>query len=174
MGEIKKITPVKLISGFIFKDLSQLTKAEKILEKKFGRIDFESKVLPFNYTNYYEEEFGKPLNRKFVSFKKLILPNELPQIKIYTNTIEEKLSEKNKRLINIDPGYLDLPKLVLATTKDYAHRIYLSKGIFAEITLSYKNGSFIPLKWTYADYRTKEYINIFNQIREIYAGQISV
>ncbi|MBU2221656.1 MAG: DUF4416 family protein, partial [Candidatus Omnitrophica bacterium] len=112
------------------------------------------------------------LKRKFISFKKLIPPDQLSAIKITTNKIEDRLSSKNLRRINIDPGYLDLAKLVLATTKDYNHRIYLSKGIFAEITLTYQGKSFRPWNWTYRDYQSQEYIAIFNQIREIYNLQI--
>ncbi|MDD4979970.1 MAG: DUF4416 family protein [Candidatus Omnitrophica bacterium] len=172
MGKIKKHLAVKLFSGFIFKEENTLAKAESFLEKKFGRIDFESPLLPFTHTHYYEEEFGKGLKRKFVSFKKLIPPEGLPKIKIATNRIEQKLSRAGLRLINIDPGYLDMAKLVLATTKDYKHRIYLDKGIYAEITLFYEHKDFKAWEWTYPDYKTADYIAVFNRIREIYAAQI--
>ena len=76
------------------------------------------------------------------------------------------------RIINIDPGYLDLSKLILASTKDYKHRIYLTKGIYAEVTLFYQDKTFCPWEWTYPDYKTGEYIEIFNRIRQIYAEQI--
>ena len=101
------------------------------------------------------------------------MPQQIAEIKVLTNKIEEKLSSAGKRLVNIDPGYLDLAKLILASTKDYSHRIYLGKGIYAEITLSYQGKSFQGWQWTYPDFRTTEYRNIFNQIRELYAGQIS-
>ena len=172
MGKIRKHQPVKLIIGFIFQKKSVLNKVKGILEKEFGKIDFESQILAFTHTSYYEPEFGKDLKRKFIGFKYLIQPQILPKIKIITNSIEDKLSSRGLRLINIDPGYLDMAKLVLASTKDYKHRIYLGKGIYAEIALFYQNKSFTPWEWTYPDYRTADYIAIFNHIREIYAKQI--
>ncbi len=171
MGKITLVNPVKMITGFIFKDETVFRKTLILLKKNFGKIDFESPALKFDYTDYYENEFGKGLSRKFVSFKKLVLPDRLAKIKSLTNTLELNLTFNNKRIINIDPGYLDLAKLVLATTKDFAHRIYLKHGIYAEVTLFYSKNSFTFKEWTYPDYRTPEYIEIFNHIREIYARQ---
>jgi len=161
----------KLIIGFIFKEEIVFNKAKAILERKFGRIDFQSQILSFIHTDYYAEEFGQDLKKKFISFQKLITPQQLAGIKILTNKIENYLSREGKRRINIDPGYLDLSKLILATTKDYRHRIYLNRGIYAEVTLFYQGKSFQSWEWTYPDYRTPEYIAIFNQIRELYAQQ---
>jgi hypothetical protein len=172
MGQIKKYPSPKLIVGFIFKQEDVFDQAKKIMQKRFGKIDFESRQLVFNHTDYYRNELGENLQRKFISFQKLILPKSLVEIKILTNKIENKLSLKGTRQINIDPGYLDLAKLVLASTKDFCHRIYLDRGIFAEITLFYKHKSFQTWEWTYPDYRSQEYITIFNRIREIYACQI--
>jgi len=172
MGKVTSIKPAKLITGFIFKSEVSLKQAEDSLTRKFGRIDFRSRIMPFDLTDYYRQEFGSGLNRVFVSFRKLINPARLPEIKRITNNIETKLSLKSKRLVNIDPGYLDLAKVILASTKDYAHRIYLAKGIFAEITLSFKGNSFKAWEWTYPDYRKEEYIIIFNKIRDIYLNQI--
>ena len=167
-----KPEPVKLIIGFIFKKEDILNEAGVFLEKRFGKIDFQSQILPFTHTDYYAKEFGKDLKRRFISFKDLILPEDLPKIKIATNRIEQKLSCRQSRLINIDPGYVDLVKLVLASTKDYKHRIYLSEGIYAEVTLFYQAKTFRPWEWTYPDYKTDEYVAIFNQVRGIYASQI--
>ncbi|MBU4345787.1 MAG: DUF4416 family protein [Candidatus Omnitrophica bacterium] len=172
MGKIKAHQPVKLIVGFIFKEEGTCLKAQASLERRFGRADFQSQALDFIHTGYYEKEFGKGLKRKFISFKKLIAPHTLAKIKIITNQIEKKLSRAGIRRINIDPGYLTLAKLILATTKDYRHRIYLRKGIYAEVTLSYQGKTFCPWEWTFADYKTVEYIDIFNRIRELYAQQI--
>ncbi len=172
MGKIKKHLAVKLFSGFIFKEKSILPRTVSFLEKKFGRIDFESPILPFTHTDYYEKEFGKGLKKKFISFKKLIHPEYLPEIKIATNKIEQKLSRAGLRLINIDPGYLDTAKVILATTKDYRHRIYFNKGIYAEVTLFYENKDFKAWEWTYPDYKTADYTAVFNRIREIYVAQI--
>ncbi len=173
MGQIKNPKKVKLIIGFIFNQEKARERAKEILEKRFGRIDFTSETLLFTHTDYYEKEFGIGLKREFIAFKRLILPSSLPEIKIIANRIEKKLSQNHKRLVNIDPGYLDLAKLVLASTKDFMHRIYLNKGVYAEITLSYQAKAFKSWDWTYPDYRTDKYAAIFNQIREIYAKQIN-
>lgn len=171
MGEIKKGRPVKLITGFIFKNPEFLDRAKLYLTKRFGKTDFESPLLAFNHTRYYGKEFGESLSRQFISFQKLISPDEIFKIKIFTNKTEEKLIGNSMRRINIDPGYLDLCKLVLLTTKDYTQRVYLNKGIYAEVTLFYRGKTFRPWEWTYPDYKTREYIEIFNRIREIYAKQ---
>lgn len=172
MGKIRKQQPVKLFIGLIYSQSPVLEKVKACLKKKFGEIDFESETIAFTQTGYYEKEFGKNLVKKNISFKKLINPASLYKIKIFTNKIEEKFSQNQNRLINIDPGYLDLAKLILATTKDFSHRIYLNCGIYAEVTLCYQDKMFRPLAWTYPDYKTSEYNSIFNIIRETYAKQI--
>ena len=163
---------VKLFIGFIFAREEIYLKSKRILERKFGQSDFESQILPFNHTRYYEREFGTNLKRKFLSFERLTQPGRLSQIKVITNKIEKKLSHNSVRQINIDPGILSLSKTILATTKDYKHRIYLAKKIYAEVTLYFKNKSFHPWEWTYPDYKTYEYIQIFNQIRDIFSHQL--
>ncbi|MDP2044536.1 MAG: DUF4416 family protein [Candidatus Omnitrophota bacterium] len=169
MGKTRKYNPVKLIFGFIYFDEAVFVKAKTRLKRKFGKVDFESAAIDFNYTDYYALEMGAGLKRRFISFRKLIPMVELYRIKLYANRLESRFLNGLSRKINIDPGYVDLAKLVLASTKDYAHRIYLHKGIFAEITLSYRGDSFSPNDWTYPDFRSTEYINIFNQIRKLYA-----
>ncbi|MDP8259666.1 MAG: DUF4416 family protein [Candidatus Gygaella obscura] len=164
---------VKLIIGLIAKDEDLFNKAFFYLEKKLSRIDFKSDILKFKTTNYYQSEIGKNLKRVFISFSKLITQNSLADIKLTTCRLETRLSKDKKRVINIDPGYLALSKLVLATTKDFSHRIYINKGIYEEITLIFTKDTFTELPWTYPDYRTKEYIDTFNHIRRIYQTQIT-
>ncbi len=171
MGKTKPHLPVKLIIGLIFNQEQILKKTLSLLIKKFGQPDYQSRILDFTYTDYYQPEFGQNLKKKIISFKKLIPPEKLAQIKTITNKIEQKFKTGHNRNINIDPGYLNLAKLVLATTKDFAHRIYLGKGIYAEITLTYKGKTYCSHDWTYPDYRTQEYIEIFNNIRNIYCQQ---
>jgi len=174
MGKIKQHPPVKLITGMITTNVKLFDTAQERLREKFGEIDFESSVLPFDYTDYYEAEIGKNLLRKFVSFENLIQPDELAEIKVFTNELERQFSfpKTTNRQINLDPGYVSAGKMILATTKDHAHRIYLGEGIFAEITLRYYQKTFQPWEWTYQDYRTEEYITIFNWIRQIYMNQL--
>lgn len=170
MGKVRKYNlQVKLVIGFIYKDEAIFIKSKDKLKRRFGRTDLLSGPIDFNYTNYYEKEMGVGLKRRFVSFAKLIHIQDLYRIKLYTNRLEGKFLKQKSRQVNIDPGYVDLAKLVLASTKDYAHRIYLHKGIFAEVTLSYRDSSFSPNDWTYPDFRSPEYISVFNRVRELYA-----
>ncbi|MFH0772644.1 MAG: DUF4416 family protein [Candidatus Omnitrophota bacterium] len=171
MGAAKKHKPVKLIVGMISNDPELFFKTEKILERPFGPVDFRTSLLDFAFTDYYEPEMGKNLKRQFISFRRLVNPENLPQIKLYSGKLELKFSVSRKapsRRINIDPGYVTDAKFVLATTKDNQHRIYLGKGIFGEITLKFTDKTFLPWEWTYRDYQTKEYVDIFNEIRKIY------
>ncbi|MCM8818944.1 MAG: DUF4416 family protein [Candidatus Omnitrophica bacterium] len=173
MGKIKTIHQVKIFCGLIYKYDQILEIAKKELEKKWGIIDIEEGPFPFNFTAYYEEEMGKNLKRKFISFEKLYLPEKVYEWKIFTNEIEKKLSENEKRKINIDPGYIDNSKVILLSTKDYYHRVYLGNGIFAEITLHYSKGKYNFFQWTYPDYRSENYIKFFLKIREKYRKQIN-
>ena len=174
MGEIKKHPPVKLIVGMIAVDASLFAPVEESLFQKFGSIDFRSDVIPFDYTDYYIKEMGADLTRKFVSFEKLIKPEEIVEIKYSTNDLEKEFLYPNteRRRINIDPGYVSAAKLVLASTKDHIHRIYLGDGIYAETTLRMENRTFQSWQWTYPDYRSEKYIEIFNEIRRIYMEQL--
>ncbi|HOX10342.1 MAG TPA: DUF4416 family protein [Candidatus Omnitrophota bacterium] len=174
MGAAKSHKLVKLVIGMISNEPDLIMKVEKQLEWKFGKIDFRTALLDFSYTDYYAPEMGQSLKRQFISFRKLVDPVILPKIKRLTNRMELRLSRENgkpSRRINIDPGYVTDAKLVLATTKDNAHRIYLNSGVFAEITLRYVDRSFSPWEWTYRDYQTREYVDIFNEIRKIYLHQ---
>ena len=174
MGETKGHPPVKLIMGMIAADANIFSSVEALLSQKFGHVDFWSDDIPFNYTDYYTKEMGPNLVRKFVGFEKLIQPEEIVEIKIFTNSLEERLFYPNtrRRRVNLDPGYVSAAKLVLASTKDHIHRIYLRDGIYAEITLRMEKKTFRPWQWTYPDYRSEEYIGIFNEIRRIYMEQL--
>jgi len=168
MSKARKPKAVKLIIGMITKSQKLFDTVEEFFIKEFGPIDYKSPEISFDYTDYYKTEMGGPLKRKFSSFKKTISPEKIAKIKLLANSIEEKLSVNKKRRINIDPGYISDSKLVLATTKDYFHRIYLNYGIYAEVTLKWRKGGFEPFEWTYPDYRSKKYIEILNTIRNNY------
>ena len=163
---------VKLIVGFIFKDEAALKKAEKLISKKFGAIDLQSRLIAFSYTDYYNKEFGEGLKRKFISLKRLVSPENIYRIKLLTNNMERALSKSGKRTVNIDPGYLTEAKLVLLTTKDHVHRIYLKNGIYAESTLKFQHGTYVPRETAYPDYKSDDYIEIFNEIRDLYRKQL--
>jgi hypothetical protein len=172
MGKVKKVMPVKLFCGFIYKDEDIVDKAIKVLKEKWGEIDLEAGPFPFDFTDYYEEEMGENLKKRFISFEALLTPDESYEWKLFTNSIEENFSEGGKRKVNIDPGYIDMAKVVLFSTKNFYHRIYLGKGIFAEVTLYYTKGKYEFFPWTYPDYKTKEYTDFFLKLREVYSSQI--
>ncbi len=161
----------KLITGLIFTPDINLSKLENILERKFSAIDYRSNILDFSYTDYYAREMGGNLKRRFLSFTKLIDPAKLTDIKNKTIKLEEKFKISDSRKVNIDPGYILPSKLVLASTKNFYHRIYTGKGIFQEITLNYKGGKFRDYPWTFPDYRTPEYKNILADIRKLYMAR---
>lgn len=173
MGNTLRPLPVKLIIGLIAHDDGLFDKTQKALTRKFGPADLVSPLYDFDSTDYYEKEMGKGLKRKFLSFQGLIAPERLAGIKRYTNSLENRLSRnRGRRDINIDPGYVSLSKLVLATTKSFVHRIYIGRGIFEEITLYFKEGSFAAGPWTYPDFRQQTHIAFFNGIRNTYYGQL--
>lgn len=175
MGKVKEPLPVKLVVGMISGEDSLFEQAEKKLTQEFGLVDFTSSPLPFNCTDYYKKKMQINVKRKFISFARLIDPGKIVEIKLFTNQLEENFlyPDSKQRRLNLDPGYITLAKLVLATSKNFQHRIYLGKGIYAEITLRYKRGKgFTCWEWTYPDYRSEEYIEIFNHLRKIYYHQV--
>ncbi|MBI4641776.1 MAG: DUF4416 family protein [Candidatus Tectomicrobia bacterium] len=176
MGQVKTPPPVKLVIGFIFATEEILKEVCLILSQRFGEIDHESEILPFTITDYYREEMGGNLKRKFVSYRTLIEVGSLSEIKLLTNSIEMQVAieeeGKKKRRVNIDPGYLEASKFVLATTKNYQHRLYIGQGIYGEVTLRFRNKTFESWEWTYPDYKTAESIHFFNDVRKIYMEQL--
>jgi hypothetical protein len=135
-------------------------------------------VWAFDSTDYYELEMGEGLRRQFVSFEKLIDPGELAQQKLLSNELERGICYEcglppDQRRVNLDPGYLSLSKLVLATTKDYSHRLYLRDGIYAESTLHYEDGRWMGWPWTYPDYAGGQYHEFFGQVRELYKAKLN-
>lgn len=173
MGNIRPAGKVKLIVGLISNNAALFDKVECILEKKIkNKIDFKSGILNFIHTNYYNDEMGTGLKRKFFSFRKEVPLKNIEKVKLISNKLEKKFSLNNKRTINIDPGYLDLSKFVLFSTKDYSHRIHIGRGIFAEVTLYFKNERFNAWPWTYPDYKTDQYISIFNYMRKLYKDEV--
>lgn len=172
MGKAREPEPVKLVVSMFTADQELFAPVQARLEQMFGPIDFRSELFPFTHTDYYTEEFGTGLVRQFCTFERLIRPDWLPEIKISTNGLEEEYAIAGKRRINIDPGYVSLSKLVLATTKDHAHRVYVGRGIYAEVTLRYQQKAFQPWPWTYPDYASPPYLRLFEEIRRRYRMQL--
>jgi len=177
MSKPKEPHLVKLIIGLITSDnggMHKFTKPVlKKMEDRFGTIDILSGKLDFSHTDYYMDEMGEKLFRKIASFEKLIKPDSLPDIKLFTNSIEDEyLKEDGKRSINIDPGYISLEKMVLASCKNFSHRIYLINGVYADLTLIYKDNGFQPLEWTFPDYAKADIRRLLKEIRQRYAQQL--
>ena len=185
MGRMRDPLPVKLIASVFAAGEELLEEAKARLSQEFGPVDYESELLPFDHTAYYAAEFGEKLKRRFVAFEELVHPGQLAEIKRLTNALEMEWAvggraREGKRRINIDSGYVSHSKLVLATTKNHAHRIYLGpvlspskgQGIYAEVTLHFRDGTFRAWPWTYPDYASPPIIAIFNQIRVLYVKQL--
>jgi len=171
MSKPRPAKPVKLLMSQIYADGDLLRGVLEALSERYGDIDFVSARMPFHYTEYYTEEMGSPLERRFVFFNALIRPESLPDVKLCANYIEDRTSDGGKRRVNIDPGYISQAHLVLATAKGYSHRPYLRDGIYADLTLIYSGKSFQSLPWTYPDYGEKPAIEMFNRIRAKYLTQ---
>ena len=162
--------PVKLIIGILAADHHCLHAALEAIDSKFGKADLVSDVWPFDQTNYYKDETGEHILRQFVSIERLIDPGSLAKIKHTTNKLEQKLAAKLAlplpRPVNLDPGIIEPSKLILATTKNYSHRIYIGKKMYAEVTLFFDKGSWRPFDHTYPDYRQPCYFNFFDKVRK--------
>ena len=171
MGEIKKFEKEKLVVGVLISHLDSLESLKGELIRLWGGIDLETDPVEFTYTHYYDLEMGTPIYRCFFSFKELIEPDDLPDIKIRTNDIELEYVSETGRTINLDPGILSLSKFILATTKNNVHRIPIRKGIYGEVTLQFKDRDFHPLEWTYPDFQGRENRDILIKIRDMYKLQ---
>jgi hypothetical protein len=171
MGTETPFVEEKLIFGILISREAMRRNLLNRLTQKFGRIDFESEILDFEFTHYYDREMGVPIKRFFVSIEQPMPPDTLADIKLQSNRMEHEFSENGKRRVNLDPGFLTLSRLVLATTKEGSHRIPLSSGIYGEVTLLFEKGDFRPLPWTYPDFRSDIYREILKKIREIYKRQ---
>jgi hypothetical protein len=151
------------------------SRVEEVLEREFGRIILRSETFPFSESDYYNDEMGSPIWRVYFAFDRAIPMDGIAEIKRVSNRLEEEeFSRDGRRGVNIDPGYLTSGKVVLATTKDYGHRVYLRDGIYAEVTLRYSAGEkgFVPWEWTYRDYRREPALRFFNELRALYRGGV--
>lgn len=163
---------VKVFFGCIFQDEALFDEAAAHVVSAYGAIDIQSPVMDFTFTDYYGEEMGAGLKRKFASLQRLFAADDIAAIKDFSIALEQRYALDGKRRINIDPGYLTLAKVVLSTTKDFAHRIYLRDGIFAEVTLLFKDKKFVDLPWTFPDYKTAQYQRYFYTLRDTYKKQV--
>jgi hypothetical protein len=174
MSKPNPAQPVKLFFSVFAKEAARLNETIKILSFAYGQPDFISAIISFDYTNYYCVEMGENLVRRFLTFEKLIRPEELPDIKWATNEIEDKSALNSNRQVNIDPGYISKANFILATGKSYTHRPYLRGGIYADLTLVYQGKKFCALPWTYPDYADEKQLLMLSKIRAKYLLQLKM
>jgi len=179
MGAIRQFNPVKLFIGVLVSSNKSIPNVEERLTAAFGPIDHRSEVIPFDFTDYYEPEMGDLIDRVLFSFERPIEADQLPEIKRQTNVLENDFAQvlttasmRVKRPVNLDPGYMELAKVVLASTKNFYHRIYLGSGIFGEVTMHFKNNTYQFFPWTYPDYQSKDYQEFFLRMRQIFRSQL--
>lgn len=176
MGIPSEPKPAKYFVALLSSDLEHLTSAENELVSVLGSIDARSETLPWVVSSFYEKEMGPRLLRRFVSFAPLLSPEKLAEVKLATQQVEERNRDTTMnpfgRRVNLDPGYIEAGKLVLASTKNASQRIYLRSGIYAEATLLYYEGKFHGCSYTYPDYLWPETLAFLSRLRAIYLQQL--
>lgn len=173
MGAIHEFEKEKLIVGIIYSDEGRFAEARAALVEKFGETDDECEEFSFsrNFSTYYDEELGGEGRRVIYSFKEHIDASLQAEIKEFTNELELRLSDGGKRRVNIDPGFLNHGRLMLATTKAVGFRIPLKRGIYTELTLFYARGAFHSLPWTYMDYKSEGVQKFLLRVRARYLAE---
>ena len=175
MGQIRTPEPVQLFAGIISGEPQLLARTEELLSVHWGPVSLRSEVFAFDSTDYYSRDMGSPLLRLFVGFRELIAPQDLARLKRESNELECCLAGEQTRVprpVNIDPGYLEQSKIVLASTKNFYHRILLADGIYGEVTMHYRAGRWCPFSWTFPDFRSGRYDTFFSELRQSYRSQL--
>lgn len=171
-AKLSTASPVKFIVACTYSELQLFQSSLEAFTEIYGKSDVQTDEFAFAHTAYYEGEMGSGLKKRFVSFEKLGAREKVIELKYLALELEGKSVVKMKRKINIDPAYLELSKLVVSTTKNFSHRIYIQKEIFGDIQLQYKGKKFVPLDWTFPDYKTETNLAFFTKVRNIYAAQL--
>ncbi|MCY2931439.1 MAG: DUF4416 family protein [Planctomycetota bacterium] len=166
---------VKFVCGMISARVELLEEAAGEMGRRIGEIEAVSETWPFDFTEYYYQEMGRPLWRRFVSFAGLRGADELAGMKVMTNAIEAEFAQRAAaaggvesvvaRPVNLDPGYVEESKLVLASMKNFSHRICLGQGVFGELTLMYRGGKWEALPWTFPDFGSRRYDGFLTEVR---------
>ena len=173
MGTASQPAAVKLFLAVLFHRDAPVEKVLSMIDDRFGKRQHSYGPIPFSWTSYYSDEMGTDLLKLYYNYETAIDRSELPGIKLFTNDLEAQFSSSDSmRTINIDPGYVARDKVVLATTKDFYHRLYLDKGIFGEVTLHYRKGRFRYFSWTYPDFKDPEVMHFLEKIRAPLVKQI--
>lgn len=157
--------PCKMVVGIIYSPGADLTSVRQAITERLGSVEIVSEVFPFSHTGYYAEEMGSELQRIFYVFEGLYEREYLIDAKMMSYDMEREYTKGGGRTVNVDPGILTLENFVLATFKNYYHRIYLGKGVYGEVTLYYSKEEYRELPWTYPDYRDVKVKNFFKETR---------
>jgi len=178
MAQAKPPKRVKFFVGMLSADPGLLDRAARHIARAFGPSDLISNTWPFDYTDYYTAEMGPDLKRRFLGIRDLARADRLADFKRVTNDLETRTCDEcgqphEFRPVNLDPGYITLAGLFLASMKDYAHRIYLGRGVYAEVTLLFENSRWRALPWTYPDYASQHYQGFFSLLRDRYKEQLA-
>jgi hypothetical protein len=160
-------SPARLLFSVIYREDGDFDHAVRTIHERIGRIEYASGPFPFDRTDYYEREMGAPLFRRFLLAADHVAREDLVRAKLAAETIEEEFSVHGKRNVNIDPGLLTDENVVLATGKNYSHRIYLRDGVFADLTLVFEKGEYRPLPWTYPDLASPEIRTFLTMLRTL-------
>jgi len=175
MWELCPPKPVKLICGILACDEPALDAARREFCRVFGAADCVSEVWPFDLTTYYAPQAGPTILRQFVSIDELVCPSRLASIKHTTNRLEQELAAQLgrpwPRPVNFDPGLIEPSKLVLASTKNFAHRIYIGENMYAEVTMTYVRGKWETFPFTFPDFKSGRYDRFLSRVRERLAQQ---
>jgi hypothetical protein len=157
--------PVQPVLAVLFSDAKLLPDVRHRLEQTWGPVGFQSDPVPFDITDYYEEEMGPELKRSIWGFEREMDASELVERKKRAREVEEQFARAGDRQVNLDPGYLDPAKLVLASEKENGQKIYLRDGVFADIILFYEKGDWEPMPWTFPDFSSGRYDEALTRIR---------
>jgi hypothetical protein len=142
------------------------------LEQRFGPFE-ASEPFDFDETDYYDEELGSPITRRLIAFDALRPLDELAEIKLWTNALELRFAVDGRRRFNLDPGFITMQSLVLATGKNFSHRIYLRDGIWADLTLMWQRKHWVDFPWTFPDYAGEAMKTRLTKLRLSYKNKLS-
>ncbi len=153
-----------------------MEEVERRLSAAYGAVEDRTEIFLFSFPGRFQREMGENLKKRIICFETLVPIEQLPEVKMFTNDLEweyrEHHLERSRRAINLDPGYLTLSKVLLASTRNYSHHVYLKDGVYGELLLRFHRGTLRNLPWTYADYRSHLAHSFFTKVRERYHAQL--
>lgn len=164
--------PARLVVSVLYRENRRFLEAVPRVESVAGPVRAAGGPIPFDRTDYYGVEMGAPLFRRFLAAERAVPRDALAPIKVAMESIEAEMSEGGRRTVNLDPGLLTPENFILATGKNYSHRVYLGEGVFADLALVYRGGEFRPLPWTYPDYASEEIRSLLRELRREHLAEV--